>query len=159
MFVYNTSLATPGNSTTSGTPGTETNAIYLKPAASVPALKLILQAISVIGKGAGLSLISGIVFRIIRNTTASTSGTAATPSPADSAPAATAVAATGGTTGSGRTNHAIFGCGAAGPGGWIARDQDAPIAVSPAATQPSLDMVVASGQASLAYEFSVQHAE
>lgn len=160
-MVYTSSLATPGNSTTSVTPGTETNAIYLKPAAAVPARNIMLQAAYVIGKAAALTAISGIVFRIMRATTASTSGTATTPAPKDPGmQAATAIGSTGGTTSStGRTNHVIFGCGAAGPGGWVAPNADSVIVVTPASTQPSVDLLAASGTASLSYEFSAEHAE
>lgn len=160
-MVYTSSLATPGNSTSSATPGTETNAIYLKPASAVPARNVMLRALYLQGKGAGLTAISGIIARIIRCTTASTVGTATTPNPADSGmTAASAIGSTGGTTSStGRTNHVIVGCGGGGPGGWQAQDQDAAIVVTPASTQPSVDVVVASGTASMLYEFSVQHAE
>lgn len=160
-MVYTSSLATPGNSTTSGTPGTETDAIYLKPAAAVPARNVLLQAAYLIGKAAGLTAISGIVARIMRATTASTGGTATTPAPKDAGMQnATAVGATGGAISvTGRTNHVVFGCGAAGPGGWVAPNPDSVIAVLPAATQPSVDLLVASGTASLNYEFSVEHQE
>jgi hypothetical protein len=158
---YTSSLATPGTSATSGTPNTETDAIYLKPAAALPARNVLLQAAYVIGRAAGLTAISGIVFRIMRVTTASTAGTATTPAPKDAGmQAATAVGSTGGTISStGRTNHVIFGCGAAGPGGWVAPNPDSVIAVTPASTVPSVDLLAASGTASLNYEFSVEHQE
>lgn len=160
-MVYTSALATPGNSATSATPGTETNAIYLKPASAVPARVLALMQATLIGKGAGLTAISGIVGRVIRCTTASTSGTATTPNPKDAGfQAATATASTGGTTSTtGRSNHMIFGCGATSLGQWSALTPDNVLTVSPAATQPSIDLVVASGTASLNYEFSVEHSE
>ena len=160
-MVYTSSLATPGTSSTSGSANTETNAIYLKPAAAVPARNVMVQAAYLIGRGAGLTAISGIVARLIRCTTASTVGTATTPNPKDAGmQAATAVGSTGGTTSTtGRTNHVIFGCGAAGPGGWVAPNPDSLLTVTPAATQPSVDLVVASGTASLLYEFSIEHQE
>jgi hypothetical protein len=158
---YTTSLATPGVSTCSGTPNTETDAIYLKPASAVPARNVMLQAAYVVGRGTNLTSISGIVFRIMRVTTASTVGTAATPSPKDAGmQAATAVCSTGGTiSATGRTNHVIFGCGAAGPGGWVAPNPDSMVTVTSAATQPSVDLLAASATASLTYEFSVEHQE
>jgi hypothetical protein len=160
MFVYETSLATPGSSATSGTPGTETDAIFFKPASAIPSRTIGLQSVFVIGKGAGLSVISGIAFRIVHFATASTGGTSATPTPKDpSAPAATASAATGGSVGSTRVNHAIFGCGAAGPGQWVARDQDSVITCPNASTTPSLDVLAVSGTASLNYEFATEHQE
>jgi hypothetical protein len=160
-LIYTSSLATPGVSTTSGTTNTETDAIYLKPAAAVPARNVALFSATVQGGANALTTISGIRFRIMRATTASTAGTATTPAPADSGmAAATAVASTGGTISStGRTNHVIFGCGAAGPGGWIAPNVDAAITVVSAATQPSVDLLAVATNVSLTYEFSVQHAE
>ena len=75
--------------------------------------------------------------------------------------AATAGSFTGATTPSstGRTNHVMFGCGAAGPGGWVAPNPDSMIAVLSASTLPSLDLLAASGTASLNYEFSIEHQE
>jgi len=158
---YTSSLATPGNSACSATPNTEVGTIMYKPAAAVPARNVMLQAVYVIGKGAGLTAISGISFRIIRCTTASTSGTGTTPNPKDvGMAAATAVCTTGQTISStGRTNHVIFGCGAAGPGGWVAPNPDSMQVVVSAATLPSMDVINQSGTASLNYEFSSEHQE
>jgi hypothetical protein len=161
MFVYTTSPATPGSSSTSATPNTETDAIYLKPAAAVPVRSPAIQRVDVIGKAAALTAISSIAFRIAHFTTASTGGTAATPTPKDvGSPAATAVASTGGTISStGRVNHAIFGCGAGGPGGWQALNADSVISAPAESTQPSVDLLAVSGTASLNYEFAVEHQE
>lgn len=158
-MIYTSSLATPGTSACSGTPNTETGAIGLKTAANGSLIGL--QACYVIGRGAGLTAISGIVFRITRATTAFTAGTATTPNPKDiGMQAATAVGATGQTISStGRTNHVIFGCGAAGPGGWVAPNPDSTINIRPAATAPGVELLAASATASLNYEFSVEHYE
>lgn len=160
-MVYTSGLATPGVSTTSGTTNTETDALYLKPASAVPARNVAVFYASVQGGANALTAISGIRFRIMRATTASTSGTATTPNPADAGmQAATAVGSTGGTISStGRTTHIVFGCGAAGPGGWIAPNPDAAITVTSAATQPSVDLLAVATNTSLTYEFSVQHME
>jgi hypothetical protein len=159
---YTSSLATAGNSTCSGTPGTETRPFTIKYAANGRTVNV--QAVYVIGKGAGLTAISGIVFRIARCTTATaqSGGAATTPSPKDvGMAAATGVAYTGSTAvdGAGRTNHVVFGCGAAGPGGWVAPNPDSMIACAGNATPPSVDLVAASGTASLNYEFSAEHQE
>jgi hypothetical protein len=158
---YTSSLATPGTSTTSGTTNTETDAIYLKPASAVPARNVMLQAAYVVGAGNALTAISGLRFRIIRATTASTAGTATTPNPKDAGmQAATAIGSTGGTISvTGRTNHVIFGCGAAGPGGWVAPNPDSMITVTSASTQPSVDLLAVAANLSLTYEFSVEHQE
>jgi len=160
-LVYTSSLATPGTSTTSGTTNTETDAIYLQPASAVPARNVMLFAVNVQGAGNALTAISGLRFRVIRCTTSSTSGTSTTPNPADSGmQAATATAKTGGTISStGRTNHVIFGCGAAGPGGWVAPNPDAMIVVTSASTQPSVDLLAVATNVSLSYEFAAQHQE
>lgn len=161
-MVYTSSLATPGVSTCSGSANTETGAISLKPPVTLPARTIYLQAAYVIGRATALTTISGIVFRIITATTASTGGTATTPNPKDTAMAvATAGAVTGQTISTtGRKNHVIFGCGAAGPGGWVAPNPDSMV-VQPAVvtTAPSVDLVAASATASLTYEFSVEHQE
>jgi len=161
-LIYTASLATPGTSACSATPNTETGAISLKPPVTLPANPIYFQAAYVVGRGGGLTAISGIVFRVIRVTTASTGGTSTTPNPKDTGfAAATTTAVTGQTISStGRTNHVIFGCGAAGPGGWVAPNPDSMI-VQPAVvtTAPSVDLVAASATASLTYEFSVEFQE
>jgi len=162
MFVYTSSLATPGVSTCSATPNTETGAISFKPPITLPARIGSLQGVYVIGRANALTAISGIVFRICRMTTASTAGTGTTPNPKDKdAPAATMTAVTGQTiSATGRTNHVIFGCGAAGPGGWVAPNPDSCVMIVPVVTTaPSVDVVAASATASLTYEFSAEHTE
>jgi hypothetical protein len=162
MFVYTSSLATPGTTASSGTPNTEVGVISYKPPVTLPARTIFLQAVYVVGRGAGLTSISGLVFRVARFTTASTAGTATTPQPKDTGnPAATVGAVTGQTISTtGRTDHVIFGCGAAGPGGWVAPNPDSMI-IQPAVvtTAPSVDLLEASASASLNFEFSCEHQE
>jgi len=162
MFVYTSSLATPGVTTGSATPNTEVGAISFKPPITLPARTAGLQAVYVVGRGSALTSISGLVFRIIRMTTASSAGVATTPSPKDKdAPAATMTAVTGQTiSATGRTNHVVFGCGAAGPGGWVAPNPDSMVMIVPVVTTaPSVDVVEASATASLTFEFSCEHVE
>lgn len=155
MMIYTDQLATPGNSTTSGTPNTELDVIYFKAGAAGGSVGL--QAVYVIGKGAGLTTISGISFRLRKYATGSTVGTAASIVPKDPAmQAATHTALTGGTPGTTATNQMIFGCGAAGPGGWIAPNPDSVIKLAPASTTVSLDMMSVSGTASMNFEFSCE---
>ena len=155
MMIYTDELATPGNTATSGTPNTELDVIYFKASASGGSVGL--QAMYVIGKGAGLTAISGISFRIRKYATGSTVGTAASIVPKDPAmQAATHTALTGGTVGSTATNQVIFGCGAAGPGGWVAPNPDSVIKLAPASTTVSMDVMSASGTASLNFEFSCE---
>lgn len=154
-FVYNLALATSGNLTTSGTANTEVDAFFVKAGSSRPVW---LRAINLIGKGAGLTALSGIAMRIAKFATASTAGTAITPQPTDGARAAVHTSASRPTVGTTRTNHMSLGCGAAGPGGWAALDQEGAIALD-AGAAGSIDGLDASGTVSLAYEFSAQTME
>ncbi len=155
-MVYSIAPATAGNLTTSATPGTEVETFFLKPGATRAAS---FSAMSVIGKGAGLTAISGLVFRLGKWATASTAGTAMTPSPRDvGMQAATATAASRPTAGSTRTQLHLFGCGAAGPGGWMARDADDMVLLN-AAGALSLFCADACGTASMLFEFSATFQE
>jgi hypothetical protein len=149
-MIYGVSLATPGSVTTNATPNTENNTFTCKPGVR----NVGLQSLYLIGKGAGLTAISGIVARIVTWATASTGGTALTPTPKDigmqAAKATVTSAATNGTT---RTNHLSIGCGAAGPGGWVAPNPDS-IIYQQGGGAGSTDMLNASGSASLAFEWS-----
>jgi hypothetical protein len=157
-FVYDLSLATAGNTTTNGSGGTENNTFTIKTGAANCAL----QSMYVLGKGAGLTAISGIVHRIVHWATASTSGTGITPVPKDSrlqgVLAAKAVCASGATNGSTRTNKVVFGCGAAGPGGWVAPNPDS-LESMIASGSDSLDALNASGTVSLGFEWSAEIVE
>lgn len=154
-LVYTLSLATPGNLTTNATPNTETDAFFIK--AGVRNCGL--QAIYVQGKGAQLTSISGISFRTCKLATASTAGTSMTPVPKDAGfQAAKQTAASRPTIGTTRTNGPIFGCGAAGPGGYVAPNIDSPLTLEGGGAF-SIDMLDVSGTASLAYEFSCESYE
>lgn len=160
-FAYATaSKAVADTFATSATPGTEVDSMFIKPGARNIAVTLL----QVLGRGAGLTTLSGIAFRIKRwGTTASSSGTAITPGAKDpGAQAATATAAgasAGVTSGTGGpTIAAACGCGGAGPGGWAARDPDSAVVVQGSATQ-SADLFVASGTASMNYEAMLEHEE
>jgi len=154
-MVYSSSLATAGNLTTNGSANTETDAWFLKAGVRNAAL----QAVYVIGKGAGLTAISGIAFRIIKFTTASTGGTGITPTPKDPGmQAAKATAASRPTAGSTRVNRIVFGCGAAGPGGWVTPNPDS-VELLEGGGGLSIDMMDISGTISLNYEFSFEHVE
>lgn len=122
-MVYTITPASPGNLTTNATPATETDAFFVKAGTRNVAL----QSVYVIGKGAGLTAISGIAFRVAKFATASTAGTAITPVPKDpGTQAAKCTSASRPTAGATRSNQVVFGCGAAGPGGWVA-----PIRIQP----------------------------
>jgi hypothetical protein len=128
-----------------------------------------LQALYVQGRGAALTAISGISFRVERWTTAGSTigtGTAITPAPRDPgmqaakatcfAPATQAAITTNGA--GGPNLQLAIGCGAAGPGGWVAPNPDS-VHVLEAASTMSLDVFCASGTASLLYEVSSEIVE
>jgi hypothetical protein len=149
-MVYDFGLATAGNFTTSGTANTESNTYSIKPGVR----NVGLQSLALLGKGAGLTAISGIVARIVSWATASTSGTALTPTPKDpQMGAAKATVVSAATNGSTRTNRLSIGCGAAGPGGWVAPNPDSVI-YQQGSGAGSTDVLNASGTASLNFECS-----
>jgi len=151
-MVYTISLATAGNSTATTS---ETDTFFIKAGARNAAL----QAVYLIGKGAGLTAISGIAMRIIKWATASTAGTAIVPTPKDPGmQAAKATSASAPTSGSTRTQHVVFGCGAAGPGGWVAPNPDSVILLEGGGAF-SIDGMSFSGTASLNFEWSAEFVE
>lgn len=115
---------------TSGTADTEVIWAALREATS--GFKLI--GMFVAGKAVAATVLNGIGHHVRRWTTAGTGGTAVTPSPrVDTAPAANTTAGLGAPT-AGTVSGAIqlsIGHGASGPGGWVARDENAKITVTP----------------------------
>jgi len=152
-FVYDIALATAGNTACNATPNTENNTFSIKAGAA----NVGLQSMLVVGKGAALTAISGIVHRLVHWATASTGGTSVTPTPKDSRlqgnVSAKATVISGATNGTTRTNKVIFGCGAAGPGGWVAPNPDSLESLI-ASGADSLDALNSSGTASLNFEWS-----
>jgi hypothetical protein len=157
MFVYGLSLATAGNSATSGTANTEVGTWTTKPGT---ARNVALQAMYACGKAAGLTAISGIMHRIVSFATASTGGTGITPTPRDpGAQAAKQTANSAQTTlGTTRTNNLVFGHGAAGPGGWVAPNVDS-MPIQPASSVGSIDAINISGTTGLNFEWSAETVE
>lgn len=126
-FVYSLVPTVATFLTTSGSANTELPNMAIRQATRGVSA----AAFFVCGRGNALTSITGIAFRIRRWTTAGSGGTAITPQPrfVGTTAATTAVssesAITAGTV-SGAYQLA-FGCGAAGPGGWVARDADSMI--------------------------------
>jgi hypothetical protein len=110
---------------THATPNTEDPTLVLRQA--VRGFDLI--SILVHGRGAALTAITGIGYRVRRWTTAGTGGTAVVPNPRRIGTVASTTAAdkvTAITPGTVSGAYQLgFGCGAAGPGGWIAPNPDA----------------------------------
>lgn len=170
MFVYSSlsraAAAALENYTTSATPNTPIDMFFIKPTVAA-ARNVGIQRMQVQGKGAGLTALSGIVYRLEKYpTTAAAGGSAVTPSPSDpgaqAAKATAAYAATAAGAVTAGTGTLVFMCmcgsGAAGPGGWVAANIDDNKTIEGFATQ-SIDMFVASGTASLNYETQIDHVE
>lgn len=160
MFVYG---VVPGAlQTSNATPNTENDCFFI--AAGSAGRSSMLQQLSIHGKGASLTSISGITFRLKKwFTTASSGGTGITPSPRDGtvqaskATAGYAVATVTSGTG-GPTLMLSIGCGAAGPGGWVAPNPDS-MPLLEAGSADSLDIFNTSGTASLNFEVSAEIVE
>lgn len=156
MFIYG---VVPGAiQTTNATPSTENDCFFV--AAGTGRTSAII-GIYAHGRGAGLTSISGITFRVKKwFTTASSGGTGITPSPRD--PGAQASKCTAGyaaatvTSGTGGPTLMLsIGCGAAGPGGWVAPNPDAAILVE-SGSSDSVDVFNSSGTATLSFELSAE---
>jgi hypothetical protein len=147
-----------GSSTTSGTPNTELDFFYIAAGASRGTG---LQAAYIHGKGSALTAISGITVRVKKwTTTASSAGTAITPLPRDpgyqAAKAACGYSSASVTSGTGGPSLALtIGCGAAGPGGWVAPNADSVVFVE-AGSNDSIDLFNSSGTASLVMAASAE---
>lgn len=155
-FVY--SVDSGVTYTSHATPSTEDPTIVIRQATR----GVDLQGIYVLGRGAGLTSISGIGYRVRRWTTAGTGGTSVTPAPrrVGTTASTTAVdkqtAITAGTVSG--AYQVSFGCGAAGPGGWVARDGDSAIHLEGGGAD-ELDINSISGTASLSHQVSCEIAE
>lgn len=160
-FVYGFASKTIAeNYNVSASANTEIDAAFIKAGATRP---MSLQALRVQGKGVALTALTGLIFRLKQWTsTSSSAGTALAFAPTDNrAPAAvtTGAAGAGGGTAavtSGTGGPSIVGgcgCGASGPGGWVAATPDNNIVLDGGAAK-STDLFSASGgTVSLPYEF------
>jgi hypothetical protein len=137
------------------TPNTEDPTLVLRQATR----GVDLTSIFVHGRGAALTTITGIGLRIRRWTTAGTGGTGVTPAPrrvgttASTTAADKVTAITPGTV-SGAYQLGI-GCGASGPGGWVARDADSAIHLEGGGAD-ELDINSVSGVASMLHHVSAE---
>lgn len=125
MFLYGVVPTVATFLTTSGSANTELPNMAIRQATrGFDVLSFYVQ-----GRGSALTTLSGIAFRVRRWTTVGTGGTAITPAPrrigttAATTAASSESAITAGTV-SGAYQLA-FGCGATGPGGWTAVNEDA----------------------------------
>lgn len=158
MFVYGVEGAPATPYACSATPNTEDPTLVLRQATR----GFDLQAIYVLGRGAALTAISGIGYRVRRWTTAGSGGTSITPSPRRIGTTASTTAAdkqTAITPGTVSGAYQLsFGCGAAGPGGWVAPNIDSAIHVE-GGSSDELNINSVSGTASLLHHVSAEIAE
>lgn len=157
-FVYAVEGAPATPYATHATPNTEDPTLVIRQATR----GVDLQALYVLGRGAALTAITGIGYRVRRWTTAGSGGTAVTPSPrrvgtTASTTAADKVSAITAGTVSG-AYQLSFGCGAAGPGGWVARDADSAIHLEGGGAD-ELDINSVCGVASMLHHVSAEIAE
>lgn len=157
-FVYSVEGAPATPYASSGTPNAEDPTLVLRQATR----GVDLQGIYVLGRGAALTAITGIGYRVRRWTTAGSGGTAITPSPrrigttASTTAADKVTAITPGTVSG--AYQLSFGCGASGPGGWVARDGDSAIHLE-AGGADELNINSVSGVASMLHHVSAEIAE
>lgn len=154
-FAYNVSAAPATPYATHATPNTEDPTLVLRGGAR----GFDLQALYVHGRGAALTAITGIGYRVRRWTTAGSGGTSVTVEPRRIGTTAvtTAVdkasAITPGTV-SGAYQLSI-GCGAAGPGGWVAPNSDSCIHVE-GGSSDELDINSVCGVASMLHHVAAE---
>jgi hypothetical protein len=154
-FIYATAPA--ANVATNGTANTDTDHLRLL---TVAAKGAAIKALYLLGKGAGLTAISGISARLVRQGTASTVGSAITPSPRGTVGVASLTAFTAPTVGATPLQQLVIGCGAAGPGGWVAPDVDSQIFLDAnGGASGNLDLISSSGTIALNFQYSLEHAE
>lgn len=157
-FVYSVEGAPATPYQTHGTPNTEDPTVVLRQTTR----NCDLQAIWVLGRGAALTSITGIGYRVRRWTTVGSGGTSVTPAPRRIGTAASTVcvdkvtAITAGTVSG--AYQLSFGCGAAGPGGWVAPNPDSMITLE-AGSSDEVDINSVCGVATLNHHVSCEIVE
>ena len=157
-FVYGVEGAPATPYATHATPNPEDPTLVLRQAVR----GFDITAIYVNGRGAQLTSITGIGYRLRRWTTAGSGGTTVTPNPrrvgttASTTAADKVTAITAGTVSG--AYQASFGCGAAGPGGWVARDADSAVHVE-GTSADEIDINSVCGVASMLHHVSAEIAE
>lgn len=157
-FVYAIDGAPATPYSTSATPNVEDPTLVLRQVTR----GFELQAINAHGRGAGLTTLIGIGYRVRRWTTAGSGGTAITPAPRRIGTTAATTAAdkvtaiTPGTV-SGAYQLSL-GCGGAGPGAWAARDKDSCVFVE-AGSSDELNINSVCGVASVLHHVACEIVE
>jgi hypothetical protein len=157
-FVYGVEQAPATPYASHATPNTEDPTLVLRQTTR----NCDIQAIFCLGRAAAATTISGIGYKVRRWTTAGTGGTAVTPAPRRIGTTASTVcvdkasAITAGTVSG--AYQVGFGCGKAGPGGWVARDADSCIHLE-AGSADEIDINSVAGEASLLHSVGCEIAE
>jgi hypothetical protein len=157
-FAYGIDGAPATPYATHATPNTEDPTLVIRQATR----GVDVTAIFVHGRAAAATTISGIGYRVRRWTTAGSGGTSITPAPRriGTTASTTAVdkvsAITAGTVSG--AYQIGFGCGKAGPGGWVARDGDFALHLE-AGSSDEFDINSVAGEASLLHHVSAEIAE
>ena len=164
--VYGISLPTPGITTCS----TTAESMTFTDEAAVAGYNACVRRMDVVGKANAGTTISGITHRISTVTTfqansGGTGGAAVTPKfRGTNGPTAKSVVYTWTTgpavTGTGRVNQVVFGCGKAGPGGWVGQDSDAWVYAAGTGTPfPAVEAYNQSAESGLTFEWSAEIVE
>lgn len=157
-FYYGIAGAPSTPYATHATPNTEDPTIVIRQATRGVDLIGIYAA----GRAAAYAAITGITYRVRRWTTAGSGGTAITPAPRRIGTTASTTAAdkqTAITAGTVSGAYQLeFGCGAGGPGGWVARDADAALHLEGGGSD-EFDINSVSGVASMLHALSAEIAE
>lgn len=157
-FVYHVEQSPATPYTTNATPNTEDPTLVLRQTTR----NVDVQAIFCLGRAAAATTISGIGYKVRRWTTAGSGGTTVTPAPRRIGTTASTVAvdkASAITAGTVSGAYVLgFGCGKAGPGGWVARDQDSTLNLE-AGSADEFDINSIAGEASLLHSVGCEISE
>jgi hypothetical protein len=157
-FVYGVEGAPATPYATHATPNTEDPTLVFRQTTR----GVDISSIFVQGRGAALTAITGIGYRVRRWTTVGSGGTSVVPAPRRIGTTALTVcvdkvsAITAGTVSG--AYQVGFGCGAAGPGGWVARDGDSALHLE-AGSADEFDLNSVAGVASMLHHVSAEIAE
>lgn len=157
-FVYHVEQAPATPYASHATPNTEDPTLVLRQTTR----NCDVNAIFCLGRAAAATTISGIGYKVRRWTTVGTGGTTVTPAPRRIGTTASTVCvdkASAITAGTVSGAYVLgFGCGKAGPGGWVARDSDSALNLE-AGSADEFDINSVAGEASLLHSVGCEIAE
>ena len=151
----------PGSDQTSAT-GANSNTDHLRCAVAAGS-EVMINSLYIWGRANAASTISSISYKLLRMSSASTTGTAFTPQPRDTnSPAALSSWFTAPTIGTSATQADIeIGCLSAGAAYWMPYDPDAAVRLKPggSGTAGNIDGISQGSAASLAFRYSLEFYE